>query len=655
MFIPSLQSFGGGKCNLFEFVQDCVAALDTTAKVNVCTEDMYPTRTIVLLSFIAFFLTKHVVVSQQPDSNAIVALYQSARLLYSERQFQKSASGFRSVANLCPGSELSIQCEYFAAMSDWAVEPSDSCATELSNWLVKAKKFQVDAVAAGRTFDSRQLLKWSENAELAQAKWDRQKQRFDSAEKRLRAFLGFAANSNIDVSPAVSNVHPNAWLELGSLLLENRQDFANARTCFENVIRNSDASESIRCHAKLGCALAWWNTQQYSETRSILVELLAKNLDDELKIQATLLSVKVAKALGETVDVVQALEPVIRVALAGNPPATTLYELAMALIEAGETSQSNEILLRIVHRFPENPVSLEVRVRLARSAAENKRWKESADWSDEAIKLGCSKELQAYAYLLRGQAKLELGSLEQARADLEGALKSSAGDLNLEISIRFQLAETLYLLQRWSEAESHWKWLIQKGQSSPDGARKPDWFPVVLLRSAELLAFRKEWGQAEQIVLRIRNDFPKCKGACEVDYLLARCLVSKADFDAARQVLRSIAQRANATPDELVARGFWMMGETYLMQRMYAEALIAYRDAMAVPNQQYWSSASLLQIAKCCEAMQDLQGAKEAYERIVNQFGESPFVSTAKERLRGLPSVSLANQPPKEPTSGAKR
>ena len=165
----------------------------------------------------------------------------------------------------------------------------------------------------------------------------------------------------------------------------------------------------------------------------------------------------------------------------------------------------------------------------------------------------------------------------------------------------------------------------------------------------------KDWKQAEEIVLRIRNDFPKCNRACEVDYLLARCLVSKADFDAARQILNSITQRENSTPDELVARGYWMTGETYLMQRKYSDALDAYREVLKIPNQEYWISACLLQIAQCCEATQDTQGAKDACETIVNQFSDSPFVPAARERLGRLPSISIANQQAKEQPLGTMR
>ncbi len=610
---------------------------------------MHPYIETQVLSLVAMLLTTLVGIAQQPEPNAIVSLYQSARAAYSDRQFQKSAKDFYTVAEECPGSKLAIQCEYFAVMSEWAMEPCDGCADKLSGWLDKAKRFQVDAIAAGRSVDTNQLLKWTENAELLHAKWDRQKLRFELAERRLRAFLGTAATDQTGI-----RANPKAWLELGSLLLENRHDYVAARTCFDNVLQNTKESDPVHCQAILGCALTCWNCQQYAETRNLIDQLALRPIDNEIKIQSQLLGIKVAEALGETIDVAQTLDPVIRIALASNLPAATLYELAMVLIESGEKSNSNEILLQLVHRFPESPVSIEARVRLARNALESGKWKAAEDWSAQAIAMGSSPELQPYAHLLRGQARLELGTYGQAESDFEAALAIPTGDLQLEISIRFQLAESLYHLQRWAEAESHWTWLAQTAESTPDTANKPDWYPVVLLRTAELLALRKEWGQAENLVLRIRNDFPKCNRACEVDYLLARCFVSKANFDAARQVLSSLTQRANSTPDELVARGNWMIGETYLMQHKYSDAMLAYRDVLKIPNQDYWSSAALLQIARCCEAADDIQGAREAYETIIRQFSNSPFVLTAKERLGLIPSISVANQPAKE-LSGAKR
>ena len=587
-------------------------------------------------------------VSQQPE-NPLVAQYQEARAAYTAKQFQKSAALFHSVANQCQGSELAIQCEYFAAISNWTLEPSDTTASKLSDWIAKTTQFRDDALAAHRSFDDKRMQRWMENSNVLHAKWDRQKQRFDLAEARLRGFL-----KNAPTDSNQSNHSPAAWLELGSLLLECRQDCASAKECFHNALGCCGDAEDIAAQATLGVALACFHEQNFTEAKSHLDRLANKKLDDNLAIQLKLIQIKVSKAVGESIDTAESLEPIIRLAIAGNPQASVLYELAMALLDAGDNSNSNEILVQLVHRFPQTPVSIEARVRLARNAMDASLWQESLHWSEQAIQMGCSEPLQPHAEMLRGRAKMGLGDLDGARTDFELALKHESASLDLKVSVHFQLAETLYQLERWPEAETHWKWLTQFAQSKAESDSPPDWLPVILLRTAELLALKKEWDQAEEIVLRIRNDFPKCNRSCEVDYLLARCLISKADFDAARKVLSTLTRSIDNTPAELVARAHWMAGETYLLQRKYEEARSAYQQVLKIPKQNHWHSAALLQIGQCCEATQDTQGARSAYSQIANEFGESPFASLAKQRLSLLPSSSLATQP-NQSSPGTKR
>lgn len=587
-------------------------------------------------------------VSQQPE-NPLVAQYQEARAAYTAKQFQKSATLFRSVANQCQGSELAIQCEYFAAISNWTLEPSDATASKLSDWIAKTMQFRDEALAAHRSFDDKLMQRWLENSNVLHAKWDRQKQRFDLAEARLRGFL-----KNAPTDSNQSNHSPAAWLELGSLLLECRQDCASAKECFHNALGCCGDSEDIAAQATWGIALACFHEHNFTEAKSHLDRLANKKLDDNLAIQLKLLQIKVSKAVGESIDTIESFDPIIRLAIAGNPQASVLYELAMALLDAGDNSNSNEILLQLVHRFPQTPISIEARVRLARNAMDSSRWQESLQWSEQAIQMGCSKPLQPYAEMLRGRAKMELGDLDGAQTDFELALTHESAGLDLKVSVHFQLSETLYQLERWPEAEKHWSWLKQFAQSKAESGSPPDWLPVILLRTAELLALKKEWDQAEEIVLRIRNDFPKCNRSDEVDYLFARCLISKADFDAARKVLDTLTRSIDKTPAELLARANWMVGETYLLQRKYEEARNAYQQVLKIPKQNHWHSAALLQIGQCCEATQDTQGARNAYSQIANEFGESPFASLAKQRLSLLPSSSLATQP-NQSSPGTKR
>jgi cellulose synthase operon protein C len=332
-----------------------------------------------------------------------------------------------------------------------------------------------------------------------------------------------------------------------------------------------------------------------------------------------------------------------------------MYDLAMTLVELGQTSKGDSVLIQLVHRFPNTPLSVDARIRLARHASEQGAWRDVEKWCSQAMELQCSEQLKPHVLAMRGQAYAQLGKPDPAIADFHTALANPDLGLDLQIAIRFHLSESLYLQEKWREAEPHWQWLSSIiASQTASKAKSEDWHPIVLLRSAEMLAVKKEWKRAEEIVLSIRNDFPECSKRAEVDYLYARCLVSKADFEAARTALAMLAQ-SEGSHAELYARGNWMIGETYLMQRRHAEACLAYQQVLDIPQQPNWHAAALLQIGHCHEATSDLLKARTAYERILNVFPDSPYVSTAQSRLNRIPSQSHLQTADAKNATGPKR
>jgi TolA-binding protein len=618
------------------------------------------------------------------DPNSLVAQYQLARQAYSAQQFDESSKLFRSVASQCAGSELAMQCEYYGIMSDWALKPCEETAKSLSRWIDESQSFIKKAADAGRPLDNRFLNSWIENSQLLCAQWDRQQQRFDDAEKRLRSLLETRSHATgheatqvheAKIVPGATSGHPpkpghdmvsaSAWLELGSLLLHNKSNYTDAKACFAKSIVNcshqihdgnqDQARSLIQNQATFGSALASWHEKKWEEAKLTLSQLDSATLEENLAIQVRILRSRLANASQEIANIAIELEPAVQLALAGNPSAAVLYELAIALLEAGNSASSNDILVQIVHRFPQSPFSIEARVRLARVSIEQRDWANAIQLAEQAVSQGCPSELLPHARLALGQAQLESGRPQDALATLELISTEGPIDYEMQLSVRFHLAESLYQLERWPEAEKHWQWMLEiANQMEKHSKDRPAWLATILLRKAELLAFGKEWEQAEEIVLGIRSDFPECIHRSEVDYLLARCLVSRAQFEDARAALELVSNRLASTSSELLARANWMAGETYLMQRRYDEARVEYKKVLQVPGQKYWHSAALLQLGQCCEAIQDSESAREAYSQIVSQFSDSPFVSLARERLLLLPSSTIAKQTEQD-SSGTKR
>ena len=158
----------------------------------------------------------------------------------------------------------------------------------------------------------------------------------------------------------------------------------------------------------------------------------------------------------------------------------------------------------------------------------------------------------------------------------------------------------------------------------------------------ELLAHKGEWESAESIVSAIRRDFPEWNRRTEVDYLLARCLIARAEFDSARSILHAIKKPEEAgvgnnltRTSALAARAAWMIGETYMMQQRYDEASQAYGEVLQFSNESFWCAASIVQMGLCAEQLNRFQEAREHYEKVIADYSQSPFAQTARTRLSG--------------------
>jgi tetratricopeptide (TPR) repeat protein len=218
------------------------------------------------------------------------------------------------------------------------------------------------------------------------------------------------------------------------------------------------------------------------------------------------------------------------------------------------------------------------------------------------------------------------------------ALEYVSDDIELETTIRFELAESLRQLQQWDEASVHWNLLSNRFESNEPGIELPSWLARVWLHQAELQALRQNWLDAEKMVSKIQAQFPECDCRGDVDYIRARCLISKAQFDEARILLEQIATQTAGSPPDLKARAWWMMGETFLMQRRYREAMQPYARVLEMESSPYWKSASWMQIGQCSELLRDPETARKAYQSILDHDANGPFRDNAQQRLALLPA-----------------
>jgi tetratricopeptide (TPR) repeat protein len=577
--------------------------------------------------------------------SAMVRTFTEARDAFARKDWNAASQSFRSVSQQCAGSPLALEANYFALMADWQ-RKDEKCHETMQAWLREAKSMQ-DRLVQSQRPAPQSMDGWISNVQLMLAQSEKKNQQLDQAERRLKSLLRLD-----DVEREIESAWPSttasfaaAWLELGLLAQESRKDLGQAELCFRRAVESSQEASELQLQSLAALAKTQLQLSEHEGCQESIARLEQMASSDSWRTKAALLKSDLARARQDAAAFAEALRPVVELALAGRTDLQLAYELAVALLEAREDEDSEAILVHIIHREPENPIAVEARIRLARQRMKRQEWNDAQQLLDQAIGLGCTDHWVPHARLARAQVHLALGIPASARDDLTLALQVVSDDIELETTIRFELAESLRQLQEWDEASVHWNLLSSRFEDASSENPLPAWLARVWLHQAELQALRQNWSEAEAIVSKIQFQFPECDCRGDVDYMRARCLISKAQFDDARNLLEQIATHTAVSSPDLKARAWWMMGETFLMQRRYREALQPYARVLEMESSPYWKSASWMQIGQCSELLRDPETARQAYQSIVDQDADGPFRETAQQRLKLLPASNATESP----------
>lgn len=614
------------------------------------------------------------------DRSALVQRYNEARDAYKQQDWTIASEKYAEVSRQCPGTPLALECNYYSLLSHWQMESAES-PTLTRAWLKEAASLQRKSTANKSDSSSNPALtprdNWIAQAHWLLTQWERNQGKWMESEERLRALLEIdGATRDPSVAwPTQWKPLQKHWNALGNSLVTANRDLEVARSCFEQSSTLSNGTREQQYDALFGIIRCQLATGELAIADESLANLDSIAEDASSKIRLALLRAQLYRQKGEDWRVPNVLEPAVELAIQQQPETSVIYELALALSPDGVPSKTldgshtiepaKKLLNEVIARAPKSPIAIEARLRLAKALLAEREWGTTKSLLDDAFSLGLPPSLLCHARFMRGQANAALGFVDEARDDFQQALAVIEGYEGLELPIRFDLAEVLVRLQAWDQAIPHWDFLIAKGiEASGQPPREalgspveataangdttrlvpwtqlPGWMATVWLRQAELQALRRDWNAAEKIVYQIREQFPECNRRDEVDYLLARCMVSKAKFDDARQLLTAIASSDRSSSPELVARSWWMVGETYLMQRRYSDALNAYERVHGTGASEYWHSAARMQMGQCYELLRDPEAARSAYQQVLDRDSQGAFGVQARERISLLPDAT---------------
>jgi TolA-binding protein len=305
-----------------------------------------------------------------------------------------------------------------------------------------------------------------------------------------------------------------------------------------------------------------------------------------------------------------------------------LYQLAWVLVDQGRDEEADPVFEQLRSKHRGSRYWADATYRLAERAVRAKDFRRAEELAAQIVDDQSPGSTTSYALFLRGQLAATAQRWEDCLRWMDRVLAEYPGS-ELQLSAEYWLAESHYRLRHYPQAGV----LFDQLELATAG-RDDAWLAMIPLRRAQVRAHAGQWNEAYEIARPIAERFPDCAQLHEVNYLLGRYFMNRAEFDEAREAYQSVVVSTTGAKTETAAMAQWMIGETYFMQREYNQAIKAYHRVEVLHSYPQWQAAALLQAGKCHEMLGQWNAATQLYSQILQTYPTTRVAEKATLRLR---------------------
>ncbi|MBN1854043.1 MAG: tetratricopeptide repeat protein [Pirellulales bacterium] len=308
-----------------------------------------------------------------------------------------------------------------------------------------------------------------------------------------------------------------------------------------------------------------------------------------------------------------------------------VFQLGLLFELTGNTSQAAEQWMRIHAEFPASRRWPEATYRLAQASFERGDFS-TADtlvhrWLETDHSSGSSREMEPnrpdedaiFRRVLYLKARIAAASelWDQVAEPLE-QLITQFPDSPMRLPAQFWIAEANFRNGRHATALKQLEQLALLVTG-----RNESWVAMVPLRSAQILARQGAWDKAYRMAQSIGEDYPDFELLYEADYVIGRCLANYGEMAQARQAYRRVIQSSTGASTETAAMAQWMIGETYMHQKDYRNALTEYMRTLNYAEYPVWRARAALQVGVCHERMHQWDKAARWYQSVAKEYAQT--------------------------------
>ncbi len=406
-------------------------------------------------------------------------------------------------------------------------------------------------------------------------------------------------------------------------------DWAGAAEAFGRLL--DDCPESAPAsEATLLRASSLEHLDKFDEALTLYEDALKRQHDGPHRAEALWGAARMHDQLKQPSQAVECYARLVREHADFGELDTALYRWAWLANELGQPSEANELWGRLRRDFPKSPLAADATLRVAEAALADGKHDEVDSLLANISDAAAPESVRQHAMHLRARVAMAGGRWAAAEATLAELVKQFP-DGELTLSAGYWLAEAAYRQGHYEDAARQLSDLAAKS-----AANDQPWSATAELRRAQALAQLKEWDQALDVARAIPSKWPQFVEQYEVDYLVGRALVAKAEFDPAREAYLKVIASPRGAASETAAMARFMIGESYFHQENYQAALAEYDRAQSDSKFPRWRSAALMQSGKCHEALGQWDAAVATYEKLASTDPDGPLTTDARRRAASV-------------------
>ncbi len=462
----------------------------------------------------------------------------------------------------------------------------------------------------------RKKLAWQAIHELAEAAY--RAERFEIAERHFRELT----------DDQTSEAHrARGWSGIG--WVHYQQGDLNAAASAFGRVMDQHPSSRLAAESRLMQAKSWHQAGRTDEALAGYRRLIAAPDAEEYRAAAFFDAAGLIESQGDRAAALLMLNRLTEEYPGFEEIDAALYRQAWLLYDLQRPIEANRVFQRISDQHRSSQYWADATFRLAENTVRDQRPADAERLLARLVEASeTGPDILVHALYLQGQLAASAGRWDQIAAPLERLL-AVAPDSPLRLPAEYWLAEARFQQRQWDRAAESYTRLDDAIRTH----REP-WMAMIPLRRAQILVEQQQWDKAYELARSIAQQYPGFRQQYEADYVVGRCLAMKGRFDEARQWYERVVRSAEGGQTETAAKSQWMIGESYLHQKDYAQAIHAYQRVEDLFEFPRWQAAALLQAGKCYELQGESEEAALAFARIVRVYPDTSYVREASQRLR---------------------